>query len=90
MAETETTTTWSEARERIMQGAVLLYQGVNAAERRERFAADEGARLAQAVYDYLEDPQGYGTDALAAARERFLSYHAGNFTSGASVEKGDE
>lgn len=77
--------TWSEARSRIMDGAVLLYEGVYAAERRERLAASEGALLAQAVYDYLADPGGYGTDALAAARERYLSYHAGNFTA-AEVE----
>jgi hypothetical protein len=47
--------------------------------RRALVATDEGERLARAVYEFLNDPDGVGTDALRAARDRFMAAHAGNF-----------
>ncbi len=44
-------------------------------------ASEAGAKLAVAVYSYLEDPEAVGTNALASAREEFMGLHAGNFTS---------
>lgn len=47
--------------------------------RRLECASQAGADLAAAVYQYIEDPEGVGTDALKTAYGDFMALHAGNF-----------
>jgi hypothetical protein len=56
----------------------LVRRGENAQTRLE-IATDAGFVLAQAVYEFTEDPDGVGTDALRTAYDTFMGLHAGNF-----------
>ena len=48
---------------------------------REQNAKDHGFALACTVQAYLNDPEGVGKNALAAAYESFMAAHAGGFPS---------
>jgi hypothetical protein len=42
-------------------------------------ARSAGQDLASVVYEYLEDPDGVGTQKLRQERDKYLSRDAGNF-----------
>ena len=45
-------------------------------------AREAGYDLAQKVYEFVENPEAVGTDALREAYSEFMGLHSGNFTSG--------